>query len=233
MTAQIASRQDWLDARIALLAKEKELTRAHDALAAARRAMPRVRIDTDYEFQTEDGPATLAELFGDCSQLLVDHFMFGADWDEGCPSCSFWADGFDGIDVHLAARDVTFVVVSAAPMEKLAAYKNRMGWRFRWLSSNGTSFNRDMGVAFTPEEIAAGDASYNYRKAGFPSTEAPGLSAFLKEDGVVYHTYSVFGRGLDGYNPAYQLLDLMPKGRDEDGLDYAMAWLRRRDQYEA
>ena len=233
MPAQIASRAEWLDARMALLEKEKELTRAKDALAEARRALPRVQVDEDYQFQTNDGSVALGDLFGPHSQLLVDHFMFGADWEEGCPSCSFWADGFDGIDIHLAARDVSFVVISAAPLEKLNAYKARMGWRFNWVSSEGSDFNRDMGVAFTPEEVEAGKMNYNYRDTGFPATEAPGLSVFVKDDaGRVYHTYSVFSRGLDTYNAAYQLLDLVPKGRDEAALPFSMAWLRRRDQYE-
>ena len=232
MSIQVASRAEWLDARKALLEKEKELTRARDALAEARRALPRVLIDSDYRFQTPEGEQGLGDLFGPHSQLVVDHFMFGADWDEGCTSCSFWADAFSGIDVHLAARDTAFVLVSAAPLDKLEAYKARMGWHFTWVSSEGTRFNRDMGVAFTPEEIESGTAHYNYRSAGFPMSEAPGLSAFVKDEaGAIYHTYSVFSRGLDGFNPAYQLLDITPKGRDEDGLDFSMAWLRRRDQY--
>lgn len=233
MTVQTVSRAEWLEARMALLEKEKAQTRARDALAAERRALPQVRIDQEYEFQTETGPQSLTDLFEGRSQLLVQHFMYGTDWAEGCPSCSFWADGFDGIDVHLAARDVTFVLVSAAPLATIEAYKARMGWRFRWVSSEGSSFNRDMGVAFTPDEVAAGQTQYNYRNAGFPATEAPGLSVFTRRDGQVYHTYSVFSRGLDLFNPAYQLLDLVPKGRDEEALDFSMAWLRRRDQYES
>ena len=233
MLAPIASRSEWLAARMALLEKEKAATRMRDELAAARRALPRVRIDTDYRFQTPDGDARLIDLFGSHSQLLVDHFMFGPDWEEGCTACSFWADAFDGLDVHLAARDVAFVVVSAAPLAKLDAYKQRMGWHFDWVSSEGSTFNRDMGVAFTPEELEAGTAEYNYAQNGFPVSEAPGLSVFVREGDTVFHTYSVFSRGLDGFNPAYQLLDLMPKGRDEADLPHSMAWLKRHDQYEA
>lgn len=225
---------DWLAARTALLAEEKALTRAHDALAEKRRQMPRLRVETDYCFQGPDGPKSLADLFGQQSQLIVDHFMFGEDWSEGCPSCSFWADAFDGIAPHLAARDTAFVVVSAAPLNKLLAYKARMGWRFQWVSARGSDFNRDMGVAFTPDEVAAGTGTYNYRSAGFPATEAPGISTFEKDaDGTIWHSYSVFGRGLDALNPAYQLLDLTAKGRDEADLPWPMAWLRRRDQYES
>ncbi len=234
MPSQTASPDEWRAARIALLAEEKALTRAGDALAEKRRQLPRLRIESDYLFHGPQGPETLADLFGPHSQLIVDHFMFGADWTEGCPSCSFWADAFDGIDVHLAARNTGFVVVSAAPFETLAAYRQRMGWRFKWVSSKGSTFNRDMGVAFTPEEVEAGTGTYNYRDAGFPATEAPGISSFEKDaDGAIWHSYSVFGRGLDALNPAYQLLDLTAKGRDEGGLPWPMAWLRRRDQYES
>ncbi|MGP6088026.1 DUF899 domain-containing protein [Antarctobacter jejuensis] len=234
MNTRPTPRADWLAARTALLAEEKALTRARDAIAERRRQMPRLRVEKDYRFHGPNGQETLADLFGPHSQLIVDHFMFGEDWAEGCPSCSFWADGFDGLDVHLAARDTGFVVVSAAPLDRLDAYKARMGWRFKWVSSHGTDFNRDMGVAFTPEEVAARQGNYNYRDAGFPATEAPGISTFEKDgDGTIWHSYSVFGRGLDALNPAYQLLDLTAKGRDEDALPHSMAWLRRRDQYES
>ncbi len=234
MPQDTVSREAWRAARMALLEQEKELTRARDALAEARRALPQVRIETEYGFDTPRGRQSLAALFGPHSQLVIYHFMFGPDWDEGCTTCSFWADNFDGIAPHLAARDVAFTMVSAAPLARLLAYRDRMGWRFDWVSSQGTSFNRDMGVAFTPDEVAARSGVYNYRDTGFPATEAPGLSVFRKDaDGQVYHTYSVYGRGLDGLNGAYQILDLVPKGRDEDALPFTMAWLRRRDQYVA
>lgn len=232
MSAKAVTRAEWLAARTDLLAEEKALTRAHDALAEKRRKLPRLRVETEYAFTGPNGRESLSDLFGPQSKLAVYHFMFGPDWQEGCPSCSFWADNFNGIDAHLAARDVRLVMVSAAPFETLDAYRRRMGWTFKWVSSEGTGFNRDMGVAFTPEEVAAGDAFYNFRNGGFPASEAPGLSFFQKDpDGGLYHTFSVYGRGLEGLNGAYQILHLAPKGRDEDDLPFTMAWLRRRDQY--
>jgi predicted dithiol-disulfide oxidoreductase (DUF899 family) len=172
-------------------------------------------------------------LFGPRSQLLIYHFMFGPEWKEGCPSCSFWADNFDGIDIHLAHRDISFVVVSRAPYEKLAAYRERMGWRFAWVSSFGSDFNFDYRVSFTPEELVAGQMDYNFGINRFPASEAPGASAFAKdEDGAVHHTYSTYSRGVDMLNGAYHWMDIAPKGRDEKGLSYSMAWLRRHDSYE-
>ncbi|RMF40858.1 MAG: DUF899 domain-containing protein [Alphaproteobacteria bacterium] len=231
-TPNVVTREKWLKARLELLEAEKAFTRERDALSARRRALPWVRVDTPYRFDTPEGPASLADLFDGRSQLIVSHFMYGPDWEEGCPSCSFWADGYDGLDIHLAHRDTAFVAVSRAPLEKLLAYRERMGWRFRWVSSLNTGFNRDFGVSFTPEEIAAGTAVYNYRPKGFPSTEAPGFSVFARRGTEVYHTYSTYARGLDMMNTAYHLLDLTPKGRDEDGLPWPMAWLRRHDRYE-
>ena len=225
------SRDEWLAARLELLAEEKDLTRRRDDLAAQRRALPWVRIDKDYRFEGPDGPRSMAELFDGRSQLLVYHFMYGPDWDEGCPSCSFWADTFDGLDVHLAHRDVTFVCVSRAPLAKLAAYKARMGWTFPWFSSAPSDFNFDFGVSFTPEQQAEG-ATYNFAHQDHPPDEAPGISAFAILAGEVFHTYSAYSRGLDPLNGAYQLLDLTAQGRDEGGLEWPMAWLRRHDAYD-
>lgn len=232
-TPRIVSREEWLTARRAHLEDEKAFTRARDALSARRREMPAVRVEKDYRFQTSSGPVGLGDLFAGCKQLIVKHFMFGPDWDEGCPSCSFWADGYSGLEDHLAHRDTAFVAVSNTSLDKIDAYRARMGWTFRWVSSLGSDFNRDFNVSFTEDELQTGTAVYNFARKRFPSTEAPGLSVFLQsEDGSVAHTYSTYARGLDMMNSAYHLLDLTPLGRHEDGLDYPMAWLRRRDQYD-
>ncbi len=176
---------------------------------------------------------TLAELFAGRRQLLVYHFMFGADWDEGCPSCSFWADNFQGIIVHLNHRDVTMVAISRAPLEQLEAYKKRMGWTFKWVSSEATDFNRDYHVSFTPQELETGEMYYNYRINTFPSSEGPGISVFYQDEtGSIFHTYSCYARGLDMLNGAYHFLDLVPQGRDEADLPYPMAWVRRHDRYD-
>jgi predicted dithiol-disulfide oxidoreductase (DUF899 family) len=229
----VVSREQWLAARRELLAEEKAFNKARDALSERRRALPWVLVDKPYSFEGANGRETLAELFGPRSQLLVYHFMFGPEWEQGCPSCSFWADNFNGIDIHLAHRDISFVVISRAPLEKLEAYRRRMGWSFKWVSSFGSDFNFDYHVSFTPEEIAKGEMDYNYRVERFPSSEAPGASAFAKdEDGRVYHTYSSYSRGVDMLNGAYHWMDIAPKGRDELGLPYSMAWLRRHDMYE-
>jgi predicted dithiol-disulfide oxidoreductase (DUF899 family) len=231
--AKIVSREEWLAARQQLLAAEKELTRARDDVSRRRRELPWVKVEKRYEFQSPKGKETLSDLFEGRSQLLLYHFMFGPDWNEGCPSCSFWADNYDGTIVHLNHRDVTFVVVSRAPLEKLEAYRRRMGWRFKWVSSFGGDFNYDFRVSFTPEEMKRGEMEYNYRMNKFPSDEAPGISVFSRDDdGSVFHTYSCYSRGLDMLNAAYHHLDLVPKGRDEDGLAYSMAWLRRHDSYD-
>jgi predicted dithiol-disulfide oxidoreductase (DUF899 family) len=219
----VASRDEWLSARLALLAAEKDLSRRHDELSRQRRALPWVPVDADYRFETSAGTRSLTDLFDGRTQLLVYHFMFGPDWDEGCPSCSFWADNFNGIDVHLAHRDVTFLAVSRAPLQRLQQYRERMGWTFDWVSSFGTTFNEDFGVTNA--------ATYNYAPVEQPAEEMPGLSAFALRDGDVYHTYSCYSRGLDAFNGAYQLLDLAPKGRDEDELEWPMAWLHRHDAY--
>jgi predicted dithiol-disulfide oxidoreductase (DUF899 family) len=214
------------------LAKEKELTRLRDDLSRQRRELPWVKVEKQYVFDGPNGKETLSDLFAGRSQLIVDHFMFGADWQEGCPSCSFWADTYDGIVVHLEHRDTSFVVVSTAPLNKLEAYRKRMGWSFKWVSSLNNDFNRDYHVSFTPEEQKT--AVYNYRAGGFGSSEAPGISVFAKDAaGDIFHTYSCYARGLDPLNGAYQLIDLLPKGRDEEGLPHPMAWVRRHDRYDS
>jgi predicted dithiol-disulfide oxidoreductase (DUF899 family) len=223
------SRNEWLEARKALLAEEKELAHAREAVAARRRALPKVRVTKDYRFVGEDGERTLAALFGPHGQLVVYHFMFGPDWTEGCSSCSFWADGYDRMPAHLAARDVAFAAISRGPLERLLAYRDRMGWSFPWLSSAGSDFNFDYGVSFRDDDE---ERVYNYGRGRFDGTEAPGLSVFQRDpDGAVFHTYSTFARGLDPLNPGYQLLDLVPKGRDEAHLPWSQAWVRRRDRY--
>ena len=224
--ARIATREDWLDARKALLEEEKAFQKARDALAAKRRALPWVAVETDYRFHGPEGEMSLRDLFGDHDQLIVQHFMMGADWEEGCPSCSFWADGFDGTTAHMAARDTAFVAVSTAPLDRIEAYKARMGWDFPWVSCAGSSFNEDFHVTF------AGDGgSYNYRPKQGDHSELPGISVFAREGDAVYHSYSTYARGLDNMNVTYQYLDLTPKGRDEDDLPWPMAWVRRHDRY--
>ena len=229
---KIVSGTEWLAARKALLAKEKELTRLRDDLSRQRRELPWVKVEKTYVFDGPSGKETLSDLFAGRSQLIVDHFMFGADWQEGCPSCSFWADTYDGVVVHLEQRDASFVVVSRAPLDKLEAYRKRMGWSLKWVSSLNNDFNRDYHVSFTPAE--QNTAVYNYRADGFGSSEAPGVSVFAKDAaGSIFHTYSCYARGLDPLNGAYQLIDLLPKGRDEEGLAHPMAWVRRHDRYDS
>ena len=228
---KVVSRDKWMAARKKLLAKEKKLTRLANKLSKERRALPWEGITKEYSFVSPAGRESLAELFDGRSQLVMYHFMFGPDWDAGCPHCSRWADNFNGIIAHLNQRDVTMVAVSRAAYPKLAAYKQRMGWTFKWVSSYGNDFNHDYHVSFTPEE--QNTAIYNYKAGGFASSEAPGVSVFIKgADGQIFHTYSCYARGLDMLNGAYHLLDLVPKGRDEEGLPYPMAWVRRHDQYE-
>jgi len=228
----IVSREKWVAARKVLLEKEKESVRLLDQLSAERRQLPWVKIDKNYTFDAPDGKVALADLFAGRSQLVVFHFMFGPDWQEGCPSCSFVSDHFDGPLPHLAARDVTLVAVSRAPLAKIEPFKKRMGWRFRWVSSYGSDFNADFHVSFTEEEMAQGQVNYNYTMQEFPSAEAPGLSVFYKDaDGVVFHTYSTYGRGVELLMGTYRILDLVPKGRDEDQLGFAMEWVRYHDRY--
>jgi len=251
MQNQVVSRDQWLDARLALLAAEKDLTRRGDALAQQRQALPWVRIDKDYRFQTQDGEASLAELFDGRSQLIVYHFMFGPDYTAGCTSCSSVADGFNGVIVHLKNHDVAFTAVSRAPLAKLEAYKQRMGWSFPWASSEGSDFNFDFNVSFTEVEQREGLIEYNYAREGHAldrvpppepvallaaksgvdaatyGRDRPGISVFVLEDGVVYHTYSSYTRGLDGLWGMYQWLDRAPRGRNEAGV-----WFRRHDEYD-
>lgn len=229
---QVVSHEAWVAARRQLLQAEKTFTRERDALSAQRRALPWERVDKPYVFDTLEGQQTLAQLFGGASQLIVYHFMYGADWEVACKSCSFWADNFNGITEHLRHRDVTLLAVSRAPLAKIEAFRRRMGWQFKWVSSSGCDFNRDYQVSFAPEERAAGPVYYNYGMQAFPADEAPGISVFAKNThGHVFHTYSCYSRGLDMLNGAYHYLDLVPKGRDESGLPYTMAWLRHRDRY--
>jgi len=250
-THNTGTRKEWLAARLELLQAEKELTRQSDALAQRRQELPWVRIDKAYRFDTDQGKASLADLFGGRSQLLVYHFMFGPDYKAGCPSCSMIADGFEGFAVHLANHDVALWAVSRAPLEKLQAYKRRMGWSFPWASSEDGAFNFDFNVSFTEEEQRKGAIEYNYARrshamdmtpapepvsrfaascgtdAATYSRERPGMSAFVREGGEIYHSYSTYARGLDGLWGAYQWLDRAPKGRNETGI-----WWRRHDEYE-
>jgi len=230
---QIVSRQEWIAARKALLAEEKEFTRARDRLNAQRRALPWVKVDKAYVFDGPRGKATLADLFAGRSQLIVQHFMFAPDWNEGCKSCSFWADGFERMIPHLAARGTTLVAVSRAGLPKLEAFRARMGWTFDWFSSAANDFNFDYAVSFTPDEIKSGAKIYNFATSGFGVEEAPGISVFYRDEAAnVFHTYSCFARGLDMMNAAYHYLDLTPLGRHEEGLPYPMDWLRLRDRYQ-
>ena len=229
---KIVSREEWIEARKAHLAHEKEYTRARDRLSQERRALPWVKVDKNYVFDSSDGERTLADLFRGRSQLVVQHFMFAPEWNEGCKSCSVWADGFERMIPHLAARDTTMVAISRAPLEKLAVFKARMGWTFDWLSSGVNDFNYDYTVSFTPEEVKSGDKIYNFGTSGFGIEDAPGISVFYRDDaGNIFHTYSCFARGLDMVNAAYHYLDLTPLGRHEEGLPYPMDWVRLRDQY--
>jgi predicted dithiol-disulfide oxidoreductase (DUF899 family) len=230
---RIVSQQEWIAERRAHLAEEKAFTKARDALSKKRHELPWVRVDKNYVFDGPRGKETLADLFGGKSQLIVYHFMLGPGWEAGCPSCSYLADHFDGAAIHLAQRDVSFVVISRAPFSEIEKYKRRMGWKFKWVSSFGSDFNHDYQVSQSAEEKAKGEAYYNYEMTPFPSEERPGASAFYKDDaGEVFHTYSTYGRGLDMFVGAYHLLDIAPKGRDEDGLKFSMAWVRRHDEYE-
>jgi predicted dithiol-disulfide oxidoreductase (DUF899 family) len=229
---KVVSQSEWDEARKQLLKKEKELTKLRDALAQERRELPWVRVDKNYVFDAPGGKKTLSELFEGRSQLIVYHFMFGPEWKEGCPSCSFLMDHTDGTLVHLAQRDVSFLAVSRAPLPKIEEFKKRMGWHFHWVSSFANDFNRDFHVSFTKEEMAKGKVEYNFSLTEFPSEEAPGISVFYKDkNGDIFHTYSSFARGTEVGVGTYAYLDLVPKGRDEDGLPFTMAWLRHHDRY--
>jgi predicted dithiol-disulfide oxidoreductase (DUF899 family) len=229
----VVTREEWVEARKALLAREKAFTRERDALSAARRELPMVKVEKRYVFEESDGKRTLAELFDGKRQLIIYHFMFDPSWDEGCKSCSFVADNFEGSIVHLAARDTSFAAISRAPLAKLEGFKKRMGWTFRWLSSLDTDFNYDYHVSFRPEDVAAQTVEYNYEKKPFSMSEAPGLSVFLREGNDIFHTYSTYARGLDLLINTYNYLDLTPLGRQEQDLPYGMAWVRHHDKYDA
>lgn len=231
LNREVVSEAEWPVARRDLLAREKEFTRRRDALSAARRSLPMVKIEKEYVFDGTDGKETLADLFDGRSQLIVYHFMLGPDWGEGCKSCSYLADHFDGANLHLPHRDVTLVVVSRAPLSEIQAYQKRMGWKFKWLSAYGNDFNFDYHVSFTPKEEKKGKVNYNYETQEFISDELPGLSVFYKDDdGNVFHTYSAYARGLDILVGTYNFLDLVPRGRDENP-ESTMDWVRRHDEY--
>jgi predicted dithiol-disulfide oxidoreductase (DUF899 family) len=230
----VVSRERWLAERRKLLAQEKELTRLRDRVAGERRALPWVRVGKDYVFDAPEGRRTLAELFEGRRQLLVQHFMFGPEWEQGCPSCSYMADHVDGMKVHLEHRDLTFLAVSRAPLARIERFRQRMGWQFKWVSSHGSDFNYDFAVSFTPEQMASGKVPYNYVEQAFPAEEAPGLSVFCKDDaGEVFHTYSTYGRGVEVMMGAYNMIDLTPKGRDEhDAANPMSEWVRHHDRYQ-
>ena len=229
---KIVSHNEWNTARQQLLAKEKEFTRLRDELSRERRELPWERVDKHYAFDTSTGRESLSDLFAGRQQLIVYHFMFAPDWEVGCKSCSFWADNFNGITDHLNARDVSLVAISRAPLKTLQAFQQRLGWSFKWVSSLDNDFNFDYRVSFTPDEMAQGEATYNYAKRKIAISDLPGISVFLKDEhGDIFHTYSCYARGLDMFNTAYHLLDIAPKGRDEADLPFSMTWVKFRDQY--
>jgi predicted dithiol-disulfide oxidoreductase (DUF899 family) len=231
---RVVSRNQWIEERKALLAREKEFTQLRDQLSHARRDLPWVRVDKDkdYVFDGAGGKQTLAELFAGRQQLIVYHLMFDPSWEEACSRCSFWADNFNGVLVHLNQRDVSLVAISRAPFAKLAAFQKRMGWSFNWVSSFANDFNHDYHVSFAPEQLAQGEVIYNYRLVKNSMSERPGISVFYKDaGGTIFHTYSCYARGLDMLNVAYHYLDLTPKGRDEEELPFPMAWVRYHDAY--
>ncbi|MDD9876824.1 MAG: thioredoxin family protein [Magnetovibrio sp.] len=227
----VVDHDQWVEARKQLLAREKEFSRLRDELAAERRRLPWEKVGKDYVFHGPDGDETLAQLFAGRSQLIVYHFMLGPGWEEGCKACSYLADHFDPMIPHLAARDVSLVVASRAPLAELQAFRARMGWIFKWVSAAGNDFNWDYHVSFTPDAVERGEVYYNYATGPFPVGEGPGVSVFAREDGEVYHTYSAYARGLDALIGTYQFPDIAPKGRDEDALPFAMEWVRHHDRY--
>jgi predicted dithiol-disulfide oxidoreductase (DUF899 family) len=230
--SNVVSHTEWLAARKDFLTKEKEFTRLRDELGRQRRELPWERVEKQYEFDSTRGKVALGDLFDGRSQLVVYHFMFAPGWEEGCKSCSYLADHFDAATIHLANRDTTLIVISHAPLAEIEAFKKRMGWKFQWVSSYGSDFNYDYRVSFTPQELANGKVDYNYEIAEFPVEEAPGLSVFATDkDGQIFHTYSTYARGLDILVGVYNFLDLVPKGRDEQGLAHTMAWVRHHDRY--
>jgi predicted dithiol-disulfide oxidoreductase (DUF899 family) len=229
----VVSHEKWISARKAFLAKEKEFTRLRDELSRQRRALPWEAVSKEYVFEGPNGKETLPELFDGRSQLAVYHFMFNPAWTEGCKHCSFWADNFNGIDVHLNHRDVTLVAVSRAPLARIEPFRKRMGWTFKWLSSFQSDFNYDYQASFRPEDIASGAVFYNYSKEKMDMQDREGVSVFFKNaSGVVFHTYSSYARGIDMLNGTYHFLDLVPKGRDEDRLEFTQSWVRYHDRYE-
>jgi predicted dithiol-disulfide oxidoreductase (DUF899 family) len=229
---EIVPREQWVTARRRLLAKEKEFLRLRDQLSSERRALPWERVDRNYVFQGPKGDETLAELFAGRNQLIVYHFMFAPEWEAGCKSCSFWADNFNGVVAHLNQRDVSLVAISRAPLAKLQAFATRLGWTFKWVSSGSNDFNYDLQVSFKPDQVAKGGATYNYAPYHGTMTDLPGFSVFLKDEaGSLFHTYSAYARGVEPVNAAYQLLDLVPKGRDEANLPHSMSWVKLHDQY--
>ena len=229
----VVSHDEWLSARAAFLKKEKEFTRLRDEVSQGRRELPWEKVEKQYTFDGPRGRETLADLFETRSQLIVYHFMFAPEWNEGCPHCSFWADNFNPTIVHLNHRDVAMVAISRAPLAKLAAFKKRMGWSFKWLSSGENSFNYDCNVSFTSEDVKRGTDFYNYRKGDAGHEDREGVSVFFKdESGSIYHTYSAYARGIDLLNTAYNYLDLVPKGRDEEKLEFTQAWVRYHDRYD-
>jgi predicted dithiol-disulfide oxidoreductase (DUF899 family) len=229
---KIVSKDDWIEARKALLKKEKEFTILRDQLSQQRRKLPWVAVNKEYVFEGPNGKENLAELFDGKSQLIVYHFMFDPSWEAACLHCSFWADNFNGIIVHLNQRDVTMIAVSRAPYSKLTKYEKRMGWDFKWVSSYDTDFNFDYHVSFRPEELDRKEAFYNYDLQDMNSSEREGVSVFYKDPaGRVFHTYSAYARGIDMLNVAYHYLDLVPKGRDEVGHEFPQFWVRRHDEY--
>ena len=230
---RVVTQEEWTEARKNLLAKEKEFTRLRDELSRQRRELPWTRVNRNYAFDGPRGTQTLDDLFDGRSQLVVYHFMFDPDWDAGCQHCSFWADTFDRAIVHLNQRDVSMVAVSRAPYVKLAEYEKRMGWTFSWLSAADPSFLFDYHVHFTPDEMASGMAVYNYRQQNPYMADREGISVFYKDGDEIFHTYSAYARGIDMINSGYQLLDLVPKGRDEAGHDGPQYWVRRHDEYDA
>lgn len=228
----VVSESEWILARTRLLKAEKALTRQRDALGRQRRTLPWVKIEKAYRFQGSDGELSLADLFQGRSQLVIYHFMFHPDWTEGCRSCSFWADNLNAVEIHLHQRDVTLVAVSRAPLDTIRPFKQRMGWNFPWYSSFDSDFNADFNVSFTAKEIETGQAEYNFGTTDFGMEEAPGLSVLYQDgDGDIFRTYSCYARGLDTLNSAYQVLDLVPKGRDESDLPFSMAWVDYQDRY--
>jgi predicted dithiol-disulfide oxidoreductase (DUF899 family) len=228
---KVVSQEEWLAARKALLSEEKKFSRLRDQLTQQRQNLPWVKIDKEYAFEGPDGEETLADLFDGKSQLIVYHFMFAPDDDEGCAHCSFWADHFDSVNLHLPHRDTAFVSISRAPLKKLQAFKKRMGWDFKWLSSGKNDFNYDFHVSFTPEQIRAGDVFYNYVKSDMDMEDLPGVSTFYKnKDGDVFHTYSAYSRGIDLMNTTYNFLDLTAKGRNENP-ERPQEWVRYHDRY--